>query len=79
MERKIVSLLNLACTAIDAVAYRPVVVRLTRRLPRWWRCDLTRLSMFLDDRWNTGYWSGEDAPAAPAAFATPASDALHGS
>ena len=65
MKRKIVSLLNLACTAIDAVPYRPVVVRLTRRLPRWWRCDLTRLSMFLDDHWNTGYWSGEDAPAAP--------------
>ena len=57
--------LNSACTAVDSLAYRPVVVLLTKPLPRWWRCDLARLSMHLDDRWDTGYWSGESAPAAP--------------
>jgi hypothetical protein len=30
---------------IDEVAYRPAVVKVTMPLPRWWRCDLARLSM----------------------------------
>jgi hypothetical protein len=54
-----------ACTVIDAVAYRPAIVKLTRRLPRWWRCDLARWSMKLDDHWAAGYWSSPTAPAAP--------------
>src|SRR4051794_33226606 len=64
-KRRVIGALNAACTAVDAVAYRPVVVRLTLPLPRWWRCDLARLSMRLDDRWSTGYWSSDAAPAAP--------------
>lgn len=64
-KRRIVRALNTACTAVDAVAYRPAVVRLTLPLPRWWGCQLARLSMRLDDRWGTGYWSSETAPAAP--------------
>lgn len=61
----IVGGLNKACTAIDAIAYRPAVVKLTLRLPRWWSCQLARLSIALDRRWQTGYWSSEDAPPAP--------------
>jgi hypothetical protein len=61
----IVRALNGACTAIDAVAYRPAVVKLTLRLPSWWQCQLAHLSMALDDRWRTGYWKSENAPAAP--------------
>ncbi len=26
-------------------------------LPRWWSCDLAKLSMVLDDRWQVGYWA----------------------
>jgi hypothetical protein len=44
---------------------RPAIVRLTLGLPRWWRCELAHLSMRLDDRWQTGYWTGDLAPAAP--------------
>jgi len=62
---RLVRALNSACTVVDDVAYRPAVVRLTLRLPRWWHCELADLSMRLDDRWETGYWSGELAPAAP--------------
>lgn len=62
---RLIGALNSACTAVDAVAYRPAVVRLTMRLPRWWSCQLAHLSMRLDDRWGSGYWSSDAAPAAP--------------
>jgi hypothetical protein len=62
---RLVRLLNSACVAVDEVAYRPVVVLLTRPLPVAWTCQLAHLSMRLDDRWGTGYWSGADAPAVP--------------
>ncbi|HEY8774934.1 MAG TPA: hypothetical protein VIM33_00460 [Gaiellaceae bacterium] len=65
LKRSIVSLLNKACTCVDEVAYRPAVVRLTLPLPRWWSCQLAKLSMRLDDRWGTRYWAGDAAPAAP--------------
>jgi len=61
----VVKTLNRMCTWVDAIAYRPAAVKLTERLPRWWSCQLARASMKLDDRWGTGYWSSEDAPAAP--------------
>jgi hypothetical protein len=57
--------MNRACTAVDAVAYRPAVVRLTRRLPVWWHCQLAHASMALDDRWGTGYWESDSAPPVP--------------
>jgi hypothetical protein len=63
-RRDIVAALNTACTLVDEVAYRPAVVKLTLGLPRWWRCDLAKLSMRLDDRWRTGFWD-EMSPAAP--------------
>ena len=65
LRHLIVRALNSACCAVDSVAYRPAVVRLTRAAPRWWRCELARLSMRLDDRWGTGFWSGPEAPCPP--------------
>jgi hypothetical protein len=62
---RLVRALNTACRAVDDVAYRPAVVRLTMPLPRWWNCELAHLSMRLDDHWGTGYWKGDIAPAAP--------------
>ncbi len=42
--------------AIDFILYRPAVVRAFRWLPRWWLCDLAKVSMRLDERWQTGWW-----------------------
>jgi hypothetical protein len=55
-KRSTLAALELACNLVDRVAYRPVVIRLTQPLPRWWRCDLSRLSVWLDARWRVGYW-----------------------
>jgi hypothetical protein len=41
---------------LDQLLYRPAVVKLFTWLPRWWLCDLARLSIALDDRWGLGYW-----------------------
>jgi len=65
LRYSIVRALNGACCAVDSLAYRPAIVRLTRGLPRWWRCELGRLSMWVDDRWETGFWTGQDAPCPP--------------
>jgi hypothetical protein len=61
VRRAVVVALNTACMWIDEVAYRPAVIKATERLPRWWQCELARLSMRLDERWDTGYW--KDGPA----------------
>ncbi len=65
VEGALVRALNAACTGVDAVAYRPVVVRLTQRLPSWWGCQVAHASMKLDERWHTGFWPSGAAPAAP--------------
>jgi hypothetical protein len=57
--------LDTACGLIDDVAYRPAVVKLTAALPWFWCCHLARLSQKLDERWQTGYWDGPDAPPVP--------------
>jgi hypothetical protein len=57
--------LNRACDLVDAIAYRPAVVRLTRRLPFFWHCQLARASITLDERWGTGYWDSDSAPPVP--------------
>ena len=44
--------LNQLCMLVDAVAYRPAIVKLTIWLPRWWNCDFVRLSMWLDDQFK---------------------------
>jgi hypothetical protein len=64
-RRAVVRGLNLACSGIDSVLYRPAVVKLTESLPRPWCCQLAHLSMRLDDRWSTGYWASPDAPTVP--------------
>jgi hypothetical protein len=56
-RRSALAALERACNCIDSVAYRSAVVMLTLPLPRWWRCDLARLAVWLDDRWQTGYWN----------------------
>jgi hypothetical protein len=43
--------------AVDELLYRPAIVKAFAWLPRWWLCDLARLSIVLDDRWGTGYWT----------------------
>ncbi|MGH7746456.1 MAG: hypothetical protein ACREQ5_17105 [Candidatus Dormibacteria bacterium] len=54
--------LDRLCQMVDEVAYRPAVVKTTLRLPRWWRCDLARLSVWLDNRWDTGRWRDGGRP-----------------
>ena len=54
--------------ALDEVLYRPAVVKPFQWLPRWWLCDLAKLSMRLDDRWAVGYWDDVGiAPGGPCA------------
>jgi hypothetical protein len=45
---------------LDEVLYRPAVVKAFRWVPRWWLCDLAKLSLALDDRWGVGYWDQAD-------------------
>ena len=56
MKRVLVASLAKVDEAIDEVLYRPTVVRAFIWLPRWWMCDLAKLSIRLDDIWATGYW-----------------------
>jgi len=67
VKLRVVRALNGLCTWVDEVAYRPVVVKITRWLPRWWCCQLAHLSMKLDKRWDTGYWKSANAPRFPTA------------
>ncbi len=53
----VVRLLAIVDEALDQLLYRPAVVRLFSWLPRWWLCDVGRVSMALDDRRRLGYWA----------------------
>jgi hypothetical protein len=66
LRLQMVRALQRACALVDWLAYRPWLVRLTERMPRWWHCQLAQLSMTLDDRWQTGFWASDGAPPAPA-------------
>jgi hypothetical protein len=59
LQRLSVAALEVACRGIDGVVYRPAVVKLGMPMPRWWNCELARLSVRLDDRWGTGHWHFE--------------------
>src|SRR5262252_3625131 len=59
MRRFVVQALAKADGLVDEVLYPPAVVRAFRWLPRWWRCDLARLSIALDDRWGLHWWRDE--------------------
>lgn len=61
----LVRLLNSACVFVDELLYRPAAVRLGLSLPRWWNCNLARVSASLDQRWGTGFWRSESSPARP--------------
>jgi hypothetical protein len=63
----VVRLLNSACVTLDENLYGPAGIRATLWLPRWWNCELAKVSEMLDRRWNTDFWSGEEAPAYPGA------------
>jgi hypothetical protein len=56
MKRVVVATLAKADEIIDALAYRPAVVKAFTWLPRWWNCDLARMSIALDHRWGLGWW-----------------------
>ncbi len=42
---------------VDWILLRPVTVQLFSFLPRWWQCELAKLSERLDERWKTGVWN----------------------
>jgi hypothetical protein len=56
VKRVVVRALAKIDEALDLVLYRPAVVRAFLWLPRWWLCDLARLSIRLDERWHVGWW-----------------------
>ena len=58
LRRLVVLGLASADDVIDWVLYRPAIVKAFLWLPRWWQCDLARLSQHLDDRWEVGWWQG---------------------
>jgi hypothetical protein len=64
-RRRVVGALAQLDLLVDEVAYRPAVVRAFRWLPRWWLCDIARVSIWLDNQWSTGWW--HDAGITPGA------------
>jgi hypothetical protein len=65
MRLLLVRVLAMVDEALDEVLYRPAVVKVFSWLPRWWMCDLARLSMWLDDRWATRWWEAVIEPDGP--------------
>jgi hypothetical protein len=59
MKRAVVVTIARIDEALDEVLYRPAVVKAFAWLPRWWLCDLAKLSIALDERWGVGYWNEE--------------------
>src|SRR5438477_1695384 len=62
MRRLVVKALEKTDEALDWVLYRPAVVKAFLWVPRWWQCDLAKLSIRLDDRWGTGVHADEGLP-----------------
>lgn len=65
MRRAVVISIAKLDEAIDEVLYRPAIVRAFKWVPRWWLCDLAKLSMSLDERWGTRYWETSIVPGGP--------------
>lgn len=65
LKRTLVVALAKADGGLDELLYRPAVVRAFMWLPRWWLCDLAKLSVRLEDRWGTDYWDGAGVPGDP--------------
>ena len=51
-----------ACEIVDSVVYQPSIVRLLRRSPVVWTCQLARLSYKLDDHWSVRWWGSDGRP-----------------
>ena len=58
VKRALVGTMAKVDEALDWALYRPAVVKAFGWLPRWWLCDLAKLSVALDARWGLGYWDG---------------------
>jgi hypothetical protein len=56
VKRFVVVALSKLDEALDEVLYRPAVVKAFAWVPRWYHCDLARLSIALDKRWEVGWW-----------------------
>lgn len=54
--------LGKTCELIDAVLYRPKVMRVTQRFPLFWNCQSAKLSWRLDDRWGIEWWGDTGRP-----------------
>jgi hypothetical protein len=65
MKRTVVVVLAKLDGALDGVFYRPAVVQAFAWIPRWWQCELAKLSCRLDDRWQVGYWRDDGRPGVP--------------
>jgi hypothetical protein len=77
MRRAVVIALERADEALDEVLYRPAVVKATLPLPRWWRCDLAKFSVWLDDLWHVGYWDEDSIVPGSACDACGRRAAIH--
>jgi hypothetical protein len=60
VKRSVIRALALVDEALDEVLFRPAVVKAFKWVPRWWLCDIAKLSMTLDERWGVGYWDQAD-------------------
>ena len=63
MRRLVIVALEKVDEGIDALMYRPAVVKAFAWSPWWWSCGLAKLSVCLDDRWGTGYWADGPVPS----------------
>lgn len=51
----VIRILDTSCQAVDAVAYRPAVVKATIWWPWPWTCQFAKFGLWLDKRWGTDY------------------------
>jgi hypothetical protein len=61
MKRLLVRTLAKMDQGLDEILYRPAIVKAFVWMPRWWRCDLAKLSIALDQRWHVNWWTVDNA------------------
>jgi hypothetical protein len=61
MKRLVVRALAKVDQGLDEILYRPAIVKAFVWMPRWWRCDLAKLSIALDKRWHVNWWTVDNA------------------
>ncbi len=57
MKQGVVGTLAKVDEALDKLLYRPAIVKAFVWIPRWWLCDMAKLSIWLDHRWSAGWWA----------------------